>query len=120
MIAALVILVAFRVLADEYEKCQSIYLRQKSVYSNIILAPERQLEKANPNCYVCSPQPFVTVCVNTEQMTVKEFETEVLKKNLNMVAPDVLLDGKGVFVISSEEGETEVSKTKSVVVLLIL
>lgn len=42
-------------------------------------------------------------------MTVKEFETELLKKHLNMVAPDVVLDAKGVMVISSEEGETEVS-----------
>lgn len=42
-------------------------------------------------------------------MTVKEFESELLKKHLNMVAPDVVLDGKGVMVISSEEGETEVS-----------
>lgn len=41
-------------------------------------------------------------------MTVKEFETEVLKKNLNMIAPDAMLDGKNLVVISSEEGETEV------------
>jgi len=53
--------------------------------------------------------PFVNVFVNVEKMSVKEFETEVLKKHLNMVAPDVVLDGKGVMVISSEEGETEVS-----------
>lgn len=61
-------------------------------------------------CYVCSPKPFVNVFVNVDKMTVKEFESEVLKKHLNMVAPDVVLDGKGVMVISSEEGETEVSE----------
>lgn len=45
-------------------------------------------------------------------MTVKELESEILKKNLNMVAPDVVIDGKGVVVISSEEGETEANDDK--------
>lgn len=108
MVAGLVVLVAFRVLSDEFDNCKSIYLRQKSIHSNSILAPENNFEKPNPKCYVCSPQPYVTIFVNVEGMTVKELETEVLKKSLNMIAPDVMLDGKGVFVISSEEGETEV------------
>lgn len=112
MIAGLVVLIAFRVLAGDYEECQSIYLRQKSVHSNIILAPDYLIEKANPNCYVCAEQPYVSVYVNVEEMTVKEFESEVLKKTLNMIAPDVILDGKGVFVISSEEGETEINNDK--------
>ncbi|KAB0796474.1 hypothetical protein PPYR_10535 [Photinus pyralis] len=112
MIAGLVVLIAFRVLAEDYEECQSIYLRQKSVHSNIILAPDFFIDKANPNCYVCAEQPYVSVYVNVEEMTVKEFESEVLKKTLNMIAPDVILDGKGVFVISSEEGETEINNDK--------
>lgn len=112
MIAGLVVLIAFRVLAGDYEECQSIYLRQKSVHSNIILAPDYLIEKANPNCYVCAEQPYVSVYVNVEEMTVEEFESEVLKKTLNMIAPDVILDGKGVFVISSEEGETEINNDK--------
>ncbi|KAK5642535.1 hypothetical protein RI129_008702 [Pyrocoelia pectoralis] len=112
MIAGLVVLIAFRVLAGDYEECQSIYLRQKSVHSNIILAPDFFTEKANPNCYVCAEQPYVSAYVNVEDMTVKEFENEVLKKTLNMIAPDVILDGKGVFVISSEEGETEANNDK--------
>ena len=41
-------------------------------------------------------------------MTLNEFENEILKNTLNMVAPDAILDGKGVVVISSEEGETQV------------
>ncbi|XP_066149326.1 SUMO-activating enzyme subunit 2 [Euwallacea fornicatus] len=112
IIAGLVVLYAFRVLIDEFEKCPSIYLRQKSVHSKFVLAADKQLSKANPNCYVCSPMPFVNVFVNVKNMTVKEFESEVLKKHLNMVAPDVVLDGKGVVVISSEEGETEANNDK--------
>ncbi|CAG9859331.1 unnamed protein product [Phyllotreta striolata] len=112
MIAGLVVLHAFRVLLQEFEKCPSIYLRQKSVHSKFILAADKQITAANPKCYVCSPKPFVNVFVNTNSMTVKEFETEVLKKGLNMIAPDVVLDGRGMVVISSEEGETEINNDK--------
>lgn len=109
MIAGLVVLHAFRVLVEEYDKCTSIYLRQKSVHSKFVLAADKQISQANPICYVCSPKPCVNVFVNVDSMTVKEFENELLKKQLNMVAPDAVLDGKGTIVISSEEGETEVS-----------
>lgn len=112
MISGLVVLMAFRVLAEEFDKCQKIYLRPKSVLTKTVLDANGTFEPANPNCIVCSPQPYVTVCVNVDGMTVKEFETEILKKDLNMVAPDVILDGKGVFVISSEEGETEANNDK--------
>ncbi|CAH2010113.1 unnamed protein product [Acanthoscelides obtectus] len=112
MIAGLVVLYAFRVLAGEYDRCPSIYLRAKSIHSKFILAADKQITKANPVCYVCSPKPFVNIFVNTEQMSVKELENEVLKKHLNMVAPDAVLDGKGIVVISSEEGETEANDNK--------
>ncbi|XP_028140866.1 SUMO-activating enzyme subunit 2 [Diabrotica virgifera virgifera] len=112
IIAGLVVLHAFRVLLKNYEKCPAIYLRQKSIHSKFVLAADKQIAQANPNCYVCSHSPSVNVFVNTTVMTVKEFETEVLQKNLNMVAPDVVLDGKGLVVISSEEGETEVNEKK--------
>lgn len=108
MIAGLVVLHAFRILSQEYERCPSIYLRKKSVHSKSVLAADKQISKANPTCYVCSPKPLVNVFVNVNTMTVKEFENELLKKHLNMVAPDAVLDGKGVVVISSEEGETQV------------
>lgn len=110
MIAGLVVLHAFRVLLEQYEKCPSVYLRKKSIHSKFVLAADKQISVANPKCYVCSPQPFVNVFVNVDVMTVKEFESEILKKHLNMVAPDAVLDGKGLVVISSEEGETEVRK----------
>lgn len=54
----------------------------------------------------------VILYVDVNAMTVKDLEDEVLKKTLNMVAPDVILDGKGTVVISSEEGETEENNPK--------
>lgn len=113
MIAGLVVLHAFRVLTEQFEKCPSVYLRKKSVHSKFILAADKNLTVANPKCYVCSPKPFVYVSVNVEEMTVRDFEKEILKNHLNMIAPDVILDTKGVVVISSEEGETEANMEKA-------
>lgn len=61
----------------------------------------------NPKCYVCSPKPEIVLKIDTKKMTVKNLRDDVLIKALNMVEPDVTIDGKGVIVISSEEGETE-------------
>ena len=66
----------------------------------------------NPKCYVCAAKPEVVLKVDTEVMTVKELRDDILIKELNMMNPDVLLDGKGVIVISSEEGETECNEDK--------
>lgn len=55
--------------------------------------------------------------MNTQKMTVKELEEAVLKKALNMVAPDARLDdGSGSIIISSEEGETDHNNNKTLVV----
>lgn len=112
MIAGLVVLHTFRILAEDFKRMQSVYLRQKPNHRNQLLVPEKKLTPANPNCYVCSEQPTVTVCIDTNNMTVKEFESEILKKGLNMVAPDAMLQGQSLVVISSEEGETEQNNDK--------
>ena len=46
-------------------------------------------------------------------MTVKNFEDRVLKGALNMVAPDVEIEGRGLILISSEEGETSCNNDKT-------
>lgn len=66
----------------------------------------------NPNCIVCSSKPQATIKIDTTRVTVKQFRDEVLVKTLNMVDPDVIIDGKGVIVISSEEGETDSNNDK--------
>lgn len=47
MIAGLVVLYAFRILAQKVQQCPSIYLRPKSVHSKFVLAADRQLTKVN-------------------------------------------------------------------------
>jgi ubiquitin-like 1-activating enzyme E1 B len=52
-------------------------------------------------------------------MTVRALCERVLKKELNMVAPDVEIDdGLGTILISSEEGETDDIADKLLKVIL--
>jgi len=54
----------------------------------------------------------VNVMLNLETTTVRTLEERILKGNLNMIAPDVEVEGKGIILISSEEGETEGNNEK--------
>lgn len=66
----------------------------------------------NPKCIVCSEKPQVVVKIDTNRVTVKQFRDEVLIKALNMLEPDVITEGKGLVLISSEEGETDCNNDK--------
>lgn len=112
IIAGVVVLHAFRVLEGKLKDCKSVYLRLKMNPRNEILVAEKYLNPPNPKCYVCAPKPQAYLAADTAKMTIKELNDQVLKNRLNMIAPDVMIDGKGVVVISSEEGETEENETK--------
>lgn len=112
IIAGMVVLHAFRVLENNLRACKSVYLRLKMNHRNQLLVPEKAVNPPNPQCYVCAPTPQATLAVDTSSMTIKELEELVLKNRLNMIAPDVMIDGTGSVVISSEEGETEGNNDK--------
>ncbi|XP_071565776.1 SUMO-activating enzyme subunit 2 [Temnothorax nylanderi] len=112
IIAGMVVLHAFRVLENNLEACRSVYLRLKMNHRNQLLVPEKAVNPPNPQCYVCAPTPQAVLAVDTSSMTIKELEELVLKNILNMIAPDVMIDGTGAVVISSEEGETESNNDK--------
>lgn len=61
---------------------------------------------------MCAEKPELVLKVDTDTVTVKELRDDILIKEMNMINPDVMLDGKGVIVISSEEGETECNEEK--------
>jgi ubiquitin-like 1-activating enzyme E1 B len=61
---------------------------------------------------VCASKPELVLKIDTDIMTVKELRDDILIKEMNMVNPDVMLDGKGIIVISSEEDETECNEGK--------
>lgn len=49
----------------------------------------------------------VSVLLNTTQMTVQSFEEKVLRGALSMISPDVIIEGKGTVLISSDAEETK-------------
>uniref|UniRef100_T1H4C6 Ubiquitin/SUMO-activating enzyme ubiquitin-like domain-containing protein n=1 Tax=Megaselia scalaris TaxID=36166 RepID=T1H4C6_MEGSC len=110
--AGVVVMHAFKALAGEYEKCKSVYMRNTLNPQNYLLAPEKMIQPPNPKCYVCAPKPQVCLQVDTSKLTVKELRDDVLIKTLNMIDPDVMLESKGIIVISSEEGETDCNNNK--------
>ncbi|XP_012536941.1 SUMO-activating enzyme subunit 2 [Monomorium pharaonis] len=112
IIAGMVVLHAFRILENNLRACRSVYLRLKMNHRNQLLVPEKAVNPPNPQCYVCAPTPQAVLAVDTSSMTIKELEELVLKNRLNMIAPDVMIDGTGTVVISSEEGETEGNNDK--------
>lgn len=81
-------------------------------HRNQLLVPEKAVNPPNPKCYVCAPTPQAVLAVDTSSMTIRELEELVLKNRMNMIAPDVMIDGTGAVVISSEEGETEGNNDK--------
>jgi len=106
IVAGLIVLQAFKVLDECWDKCKTVYIRDKP--SNNKLIVDSALVKPNEKCYVCAFKPEINVKLNVNKFTIKQFEIKILKQELNMVQPDVEIDdGSGRILISSEEGETE-------------
>merc|ERR1712215_621052 len=111
VIAGCIVMEAIKILNKQENKCCTVYLRTQPNPRKKILVTEA-LEPPNPKCYVCAEKPEVNVKLNMETFTIKMFEEKILKGALNMVAPDAEIEGKGVILISSEEGETECNNEK--------
>ncbi|XP_041376395.1 SUMO-activating enzyme subunit 2-like isoform X2 [Gigantopelta aegis] len=111
IIAGLLVMEGLKILAGRIDQCRAVYLNRQPNPRKKLLIP-CELDKPNPKCYVCSSKPEVTVALNTNKITVKYFEEKILKSELNMVAPDVEIEGTGSIVVSSEEGETDENMDK--------
>ncbi|PAA88603.1 hypothetical protein BOX15_Mlig032030g1, partial [Macrostomum lignano] len=106
IIAGLIVLEALKVLDGRPEQCRSVFLEKKLHPRGRIIIP-CALPQPNPKCYVCAPQPQVTLRCDPSILTVGALRDRVLKAELAMVAPDVEIEGRGVILVSSEAGETE-------------
>ncbi|KAG4078540.1 hypothetical protein HA402_009252 [Bradysia odoriphaga] len=105
--AGIVVLHTSKVLQELYDQCQSVYIRLRLTGRNKLFDPDKVMIPLNPKCYVCSPKLEIVLKVDTRKMTVKSLRDDVLIKALNMVKPDITIDGKGVIVISSKEGDRD-------------
>ena len=106
VIAGGIVMEAIKILNNQFNKCCTVYLTKKPNPRKKILVP-CQLNAPNPKCYVCSEKREIGVKLDIEKVTLKTFEDKILKGTLTMVAPDAEIDGKGIVIISSEEGDDE-------------
>lgn len=78
IVAGVVVLHTLKVLQNQLEECQSVYLRLRPNPRGLIIVPECQLEPPNPKCYVCSHKPTVseeTALVKCKSVSTLERET---------------------------------------------
>ncbi|MBN3306801.1 SAE2 enzyme, partial [Amia calva] len=113
VIAGLIVLESLKILSGTIEQCKTIFLNKQPNPRKKLLVP-CALDPPNPNCYVCTSKPEVTVKLNVHKVLVLSLQDKILKETFGMVAPDVQIeDGKGTILISSEEGETEGNNNKN-------
>lgn len=70
-----------------------------------------ELMPPNPKCIVCSTKPEVVIKIDTNRVTVKQFNDEVMKKSLNMIEPEVI-GMNGTVYISADEEDNECNYDK--------
>lgn len=118
VIAGLVTLQTLKILRGEIKNCTPVYLRRFLNPRGVMIMPEKFLSPPNPKCDVCSNKPQITLVTNIETFTCEDLEKSVLKKSLQMIAPDVVHNDR--IILSSEEGETNHNNNKTLAELNIL
>ncbi|KAH8270002.1 hypothetical protein KR018_002130 [Drosophila ironensis] len=118
--AGISVMRALNALEANWHKCKAVYARLRQNARNQFLVPDTILALPNPNCYVCSLDPAITLKIDTKKMRVKDLRDEVLVKALNMVDPEVTIQTTGSIVISSDEDETEANNQKQLAEVNIL
>lgn len=111
--AGLVLIKVFQILRNQINDCVSIYVRINPNSRNQLLAPDRTLLPPNPNCYVCAKEPAVFLRVDTNRLKIIELRDKILKNELNMLNPDVMVETTGSIIISSDEDETASNERKT-------
>ncbi|XP_039273668.2 SUMO-activating enzyme subunit 2-like [Styela clava] len=112
VVAGLIVMQALCILQNEFERCRNVFVSRVANPGKKLIAP-CVLDPPNPACYVCVEKPEITLRLDTKVMTLGVFKDKILKLYLGMSAPDVDIDGTGVILLSSEEGESDDSLPKS-------
>ena len=88
VISGLIVMEAIKVIDGRLEDCRSSYLLRRPSSKRFLLPA--QLEKPNPNCYVCGSS-FVQVAIDTEKTLLKHFIEQVLRSHFGMLEPSIML-----------------------------
>jgi len=106
IVAGLIVLEAYKILQNQFNNCKTTYIRRvpagKALYLN------ESLVAPNKNCYVCSCG-FISVVLNTKLMTLQQFIQLILKAELNLIDPSLLV-GDSIIYESDAEMEGQLVK----------
>ncbi|KAL4119516.1 hypothetical protein QTP88_012322 [Uroleucon formosanum] len=103
MIAGQIVIHALRILRGKFEKCQNVFLRSMPNHKGGVLVKDKCIQPPNPKCNVCSSDGEIILISDLNNFTLRQLEELVLKKKLNMVAPDVTMIDR--VIISSDEDD---------------
>jgi ubiquitin-like 1-activating enzyme E1 B len=106
-VAGLVVMTSFKVLLQQYDKIRTLYVSDKGANVRKELFTMERLAPPNPKCYVCRDKPELGLKADLDKLTIRILKEKVLQSTLNMIAPDVEIEGKGTILLSSEEGESD-------------
>lgn len=98
IIAGLIVAEAIKVASGQKETCKQTFMRKMPVRKKLLVSCS--MDEKNPSCYVCSSN-FVKLKVDTKTVTLKSFIELVLRSQLNMLQPTLIVDNDILF----ESGE---------------
>ncbi|XP_050539477.1 SUMO-activating enzyme subunit 2 [Daktulosphaira vitifoliae] len=103
MVGGQIVIHALRILRGQFERCQTVYLREMPNHKGLFMVRDKKLSDPNKKCAVCTNEGQIILSTDINTFTVRQLDDLVLKKKLNVVAPDVLLNT--TLIISNDEDD---------------
>jgi len=86
IIAGMIVLEAIKILGNRLNECATTYLLRKPSNKKILM--NVQLEKPNPNCFVCGNN-YVSLKIDTNKNTFSNFITQMLINSFGFNEPNI-------------------------------
>jgi len=106
MVAGLILYQTFDALQGKIAESKNTIVDKLPRNTSKRLIGPQCLDPPRPGCMICADKPQVTIAVNFNQLTLKDFRDNVLCKGLGLQQPDVTTKGK-IVLSSDEEDHTE-------------
>ena len=106
MVAGLILYQTFDALQGKIAESKNTIVDKLPRNTSKRLIGPQCLDPPRPGCMICADKPQVTLAVNFDELTLKDFRDKVLCKGLGLQQPDVTTKGK-IVLSSDEEDHTE-------------
>jgi len=103
MVAGLILYQTFDALQGKIAESKNTIVDKLPRNTSKRLIGPQCLDPPRAGCMICADKPQVTIAVNFDELTLKDFRDKVLCKGLGLQQPDVTTKGK--IVLSSDEDD---------------